>query len=553
MTLPKFTVPKLIFIFGFVVLFLGTGFETGVTGKDEFWVTLRTPLEMMERGSYWTLWLNDEVRLQKPPLIYWFIAAMFHLFGVELWAARLVGVLSGAGMATLTTLLYRRLFKGSGFLAGIVLLATAGVAVEGRRAMLDMPLGLFTTWSVYLCVVAWQDKKRWAWAAAGAALAAATLAKGPQSLLFLLPALITGFLLLPQKPPAKTWLIPGLLLGGTFLVLALPWPLSMKIMHYEFIEELNTQIVGHRLNRVSLRSPFNALGAVLLLTFPWSFVTLTGLTQAWRKNHPLCDRRVQWLCGWLMLSVLPFFFMRSFERYMIPILPCAALLIVVTLERLNPRPRRFLVILSASLLALVAIVFSLFGMWFELTHFSSMATVGMTLWLLWTAFTEDHPQRPIVATVWVFTFVLGILYPRLGVNALPDDLPWDDLRASRVGIYSRYSQPAMLSMRLGRSVEFPFEDRLNHYGFDGFIFTTHDQFQIPNRDDTLHHALRTARIPYEEAGRYPVFFSRRTWIRFTDPGATRETWREALRTRNLNPLKSEIVFVRTLPAPVEKP
>ncbi len=547
MNLPRLTVPRLIFFFGFIVLFLGTARETGVTGKDEFWVTLRTPLEMMERGSYWTLWLNDEVRLQKPPLVYWFIAALYHLFGVELWAARLVGVLSGAGMATLSTLLYRRLFKGSGFLAGILVLATAGVAVEGRRAMLDMPLGFFTTWSVYLCLVGWQDQNRKAWIGAGITLAAATLAKGPQSLLFLLPALAMGLILLPKRPSARAMLVPAALLFGTFLLLALPWPVSMRFLHYEFIENLNNEIVGQRLNRVSLKSPFNALGAVLLLTFPWSFVTLSGLILAWKKGHPLCDPRVQWLAGWLILSVLPFFFMRSFERYMIPILPGAAVLILVTLERLSPRARKIHIILASTLLAIVALIFALFGMWFNLTHLSSMATVGMTLWLLWTAWTETHPQRPLIAAVWVFTFLLGVLYPRLGVNAIPEDLPWQELKASRVGIYSKYSQPAMLSMRLGRSVEFPFEDRLNHDGFEGFIFTTHDQFQVPGRVDTLHHALRTAGIPYEEAGRYPVFFSRRTWIRFTDPEATRETWLAALRSRNLNPLKSEIIFVRTHP------
>ena len=57
----------LIFIFGFVVLFVGTWEETGITGKDEFWVTMRTPMEMIEQHSYWTLRLNDEVRLQNPP------------------------------------------------------------------------------------------------------------------------------------------------------------------------------------------------------------------------------------------------------------------------------------------------------------------------------------------------------------------------------------------------------------------------------------------------------------------------------------------------------
>ena len=539
------SVAKLIFVYGAIILFLGTGWETGVTGKDEFWVTLRTPMEMMERGSYWTLYLNDEVRLQKPPLIYWIISGFYHLFGVQLWAARLVGVLSGAGMAVLSTLIYRRLFHKNGFLAGILLLATAGVAVEGRRAMLDMPLGLFTTWSVYLCLAAWQDKKNGYWAAAGAALAAATLSKGPQSLLFLLPALLLGWALLRPRPALRTLWKPLLLFGGTFLLLALPWPLSMRHLHGEFLEEMNTQIVDQRLNQVSLTSPLNALSSVLLLTFPWSFVLVAALICCWRKNHPLHDRRVLWLVGWLLLSVLPFFFMRSFERYMIPILPGAAVLLAVTLERLADRPRKILIRISTILLAIVALTFSLFGLWFQLTFLSSLFAVCMTVWMLYTAFTEPRPDRPLIAAVWVFALTLGAVYPRLGVNHLPDTLPWEELKAHNVGIYSRYSQPAMLSMRLGRSVDFPFESRLVAHGYDGYIFTTHDQFRDPERIDTLHHALTSAGIPYEVAGRFPVFFSRRTWIRFTSPDATAETWRKAFRTRDLTPLQSEIIYVRT--------
>ena len=107
----------LIFIFGFVVLFVGTWEETGITGKDEFWVTMRTPMEMIEQHSYWTLRLNDEVRLQKPPLVYWMMTGFYQLFGIHFWSARLVGVLSGAGMAAVTSKFYRRLF-GRHHLAG---------------------------------------------------------------------------------------------------------------------------------------------------------------------------------------------------------------------------------------------------------------------------------------------------------------------------------------------------------------------------------------------------------------------------------------------------
>lgn len=544
------TVPRLIFVFGFILLFAGTARETGVTGKDEFWVTMRTPLEMIERDSYWTLWLNDEVRLKKPPLVYWTIAGFYQLFGVHLWAARLVGVLSGAGMAALTAMLYKRLFHRSGFLAGITVLATAGVAVEGRRAMLDMPMGFFCLGSVYLALAAKQDGKRWLWAASGAALAAATLAKGPQSLLFVVPALALGWALTGDRPsPRRLW-ISAALFAITFLALALPWPLSMRILHADFIAELQTQIVDNRLNKVDLGSPFNALGGALLLAFPWSFVMVVGIVRAFGR-HPRfgSDPRVKWLTGWLLLSILPFFFMRAFERYMIPILPCASLLILRTLETSGFRTRKILLILSTSLLALVTTVFGLFGLWFNLAFIPVIMCMAMTLWMVWSAFQAEPLERPLIAAAWLFMFLLGVLYPRFGVNRIPDALPWEELREHPVGVYSKYSQPSMLSMRLGRSVDLIREDRLVARGYDGYIFTTADQFRDPDPSDDkvayLDHALRSAGVPFEEAGRYGIFFSRRNWIKFTRPDASFEDWMDALRSRDLSGLKSGVVWVRT--------
>jgi len=535
-----------LFAFGFILLFTGTWQETGITGKDEFWVTMRTPMEMMADDSYWTLRLNEEVRLQKPPLIYWIMTGFYQIFGIHLWSARLVGVLSGAGMAALTVTLYERVFHRSGFWAGVTLLATAGVAVEGRRAMLDMPLAFFSLLTVYLALAAWQSKKNSLYGAAGAALAAATMAKGPQSLLFVLPALILGVICIRPRPPLKSLLIPGVLFLFCFLALALPWPLSMKVLHADFISELDNQIIGNRLSQISLKSPFNALGGALLLAFPWSFIMLTGLFLSFKKGeNPHRNRKALWLSGWLIASVLPFFFMRAFERYMIPILPCAAMLIVWTLGELRPLPRRILMILSCFLMALVASVIALFGLWFRFATWSAYLTLAMALWMLWAACRKNPSFKPIAAVAGLFMFALGILYPTFGVNQIPEDLPWTELKENPVGIYSKYSQPAMLSMRLQRSVDFPFEDRLVKNGYDGYIFTTHDQLQDPHRIDTLDHALRSAGIPYEIVGRYPVFFSRRNWIKFTRPGTDSRDWLEALRKRDLQELKSEIIYVKT--------
>jgi hypothetical protein len=196
----------------------------------------------------------------------------------------------------------------------------------------------------------------------------------------------------------------------------------------------------------------------------------------------------------------------------------------------------------------VSVLFSLFGLWFHLSIWAAVLTLSLTGLLLHTAATCPNVQRTFAFTVLVFTTLLGILYPRFGINRFPADLPWEELHQHRVGVYGNYSQPAMLSMRLERSVEFPFEARLNQHGFDGYLFTTHDQFIDPDPTDDrvafLDHALRTAGIPWEEAGSYPVLFSRRNWIRFTRPDTEWADWVQALKNRDLKNLKSEIVFVR---------
>ncbi len=536
-----------------VVLWIGTGSETGVTGKDEYWVTLRTPLEMIEDHSFWTLRLNDEVRLQKPPLVYWFLTMVYQILGIELHWARLVGVFSGAGMAVIAYKMYERLFQKPGLPAGFAVLATAGVAVEGRRAMLDMPLGAFSALSVYLVLSGVQDRNPIRFVFAGIALSAATLSKGPQSLLFVIPALLLGAWLLPRDVPLKAHGYSALLLLIPFAVLTIPWPLSMRILHADFIAELETQIVGNRLSKVDLTSPLNALGGALLLSIPWSFLLIHALLRGFKRQAPATER---WLCGWLLLSILPFFFMKSFERYMIPILPCAGVLIARTLDQLPPAWRRGHSLVAAGLLSIVGITFSLFGWWFHLSAWTSLLTLAAVAGIIGLALRNRTPLDPLAGCILVFTVVLGILYPRFGINRIPVDLPWEELQQHRVGVYSKYSQPAMMSMRLKRSVEWPREDRLNESGFEGYIFTTRPEFQDPDPSDQkvayLDHALKTAGIEYEVVTRYPVFFSRRNWIRFTRPGATDSDWRDAFQKRDLEGLKSEIILVRTLPKP-EKP
>src|SRR5229473_4116716 len=89
--------------------------------------------EVAVSGDWLTLRLAGVRYFDKPPLLYWLIAAGFKGFGVSEWFARLPAVLGAAAAVAGTTLLGVRLLgPGPGVLAGAALLSCALFAAFGR-------------------------------------------------------------------------------------------------------------------------------------------------------------------------------------------------------------------------------------------------------------------------------------------------------------------------------------------------------------------------------------------------------------------------------------
>jgi 4-amino-4-deoxy-L-arabinose transferase-like glycosyltransferase len=89
--------------------------------------------EVAASGDWLTLRLAGVRYFDKPPLLYWLIAAGFKGFGVSEWAARLPAALAAAAAVAGTTLLGARLLSpGPGVLAGAALLSCALFAAFGR-------------------------------------------------------------------------------------------------------------------------------------------------------------------------------------------------------------------------------------------------------------------------------------------------------------------------------------------------------------------------------------------------------------------------------------
>ncbi|MDZ7698350.1 MAG: glycosyltransferase family 39 protein [Deltaproteobacteria bacterium] len=537
-----------LFVIGALFLAPRIWCETSITGQDEYWLSFRTPMETLDHDNWLTPWVNGEPRLKKPPLLYWAMLSSYSLLGINLFAARIWGVLAGAGLALCAALLYRELFKKSGILAGLITLGTISVAIEGRRAMLDLPLAFFTASAVYLAI-RWgkSGKPGWLLSAAGA-LGLSFLIKGPVGIiLFTVAAMVALFVYNKWRflfSHLSHILWAAVVVGGV----ALPWPVIMAVLWPRFLEVLNSEVGARGLGGFHLGDALSTLGESFGLVFPWSLILLAALLTALWRWKSTENRHSLFLAGWFFGCVVPFMFIHSFARYMTPLVPAGCVLCARWLETptTTMKWKHTLLCISMGLMALISVAFALFFIWFDRGTPMGILTLAAVGGLLWVTFSKTTPHWTAGAVAVLFTCIIGGLYPTLGINALPPNL--DDVIGMRQVASFNSAQPSMLSMHLKRSalrlragVE---KDQQILKRLDGFVFVREsdiDQFEALARNLGIH---------FEKAGQFKTFYSRQAWIRFAREDATADDWKEAFQKRSLDDLKPTICYYRVYPSPI---
>jgi 4-amino-4-deoxy-L-arabinose transferase-like glycosyltransferase len=145
------------------------------------------PSEMLRTNDYVIPKINGVGYLAKPPLLYWAIAGVYHLTGAQsALTARIPTALCGVGLVLTVYWLFRReAGEGAARWAALTLLASFYLLERMRLAELDVPL----TWMTFLAIMAlrraWLAPPLLPALAAGFALGAAVLLKGPVPFLFL--------------------------------------------------------------------------------------------------------------------------------------------------------------------------------------------------------------------------------------------------------------------------------------------------------------------------------------------------------------------------------
>ena len=511
-----------------VVLGVGIQSPTGLTGKDEYLLGLRVPLEMMQGDHWWVPFIDGEPRLKKPPFLYWLGRASFEIFGPSLVAARAITVAFGLLLLACTAYLGRRL-TGNGrtaVLAALILLGMSGMASESRRFMLDIPVAAMSL-AAFCTYRAWLDRPRFPLLlATGLLLAGALLTKGPIAPVVFGSGVLALWLTDPTTRGSLTsaWR-EHVALGLMAVLPAAFWYLDVR-EHYApqlaraAADELEARQIG--------LSP-DALLGLLSLALPWSFVALHAL---WR------DRRraeTRFLTIWLLGTLLPFLFIRAFERYLIGSLPVLALVIAVSINgsTVPAWTRR----VGGMLAAVPALILAMLLWRWQLGDELILLTATVLFVVVWWQRTSS-PVRLAVSAAGLWAIGWGVAFPSLGVNAIPAELT--ALTHDRAVILFAGPQPALLPILEQRPLRQT--SQLTVPLLPGTMISVRAEDR-----KALDAQLAATGITTVDRYTYQALTSAGSGIRFAREGATREDWLQSWEQRAPTPLMSTIQLVEVQP------
>ena len=350
--------------------------------------------EVAVSGDWLTLRLAGVRYFDKPPLLYWLIAAGFKGFGVSELVARFPAVLGAAAAVAGTTLLGARLLgPGPGILAGAALLSCALFAAFGRYVRPETLFVAAIQWGFTGLLLGlggsgaarlggWLGSPSAAphtaapgqldlggsgaspppgpptetsgrgarfWAVAGcAALGVAALAKDVIGLAGPLAAIALALALAGRLRPIGRWLpAPGL---AALLVLGLGWYALASMRNPGFL--WYTVVDNHLLNAVQLRrfpdedvslSSLEFLLVAGLGALPWTVTAVLEVGQLARRRAWRIAEDIPWvaLAVWAVALALVFT-LSAFKlpHYGLPAYPAIALLAARWWSRRDGRDRR---------------------------------------------------------------------------------------------------------------------------------------------------------------------------------------------------------------------
>jgi 4-amino-4-deoxy-L-arabinose transferase-like glycosyltransferase len=550
MTLPRPPILALgLFILAIAVLLPGITDITGITGKDEYLLGLRTPMHMIEGGHGWLPWLDGEPRLKKPPLIYWLGKLSYETFGISLLSGRIIGVFFAALLSVVCSLIAWCLFRDREVMlfAGLVVLGSIGIMIDGRRLMLDIPVAALSAMAT-LFLLYWLNYERAVYIiGSGVSLGLAFLVKGPVAFFFYFAALLGLLVAVPASRGLlkRSW--PAVLAGiSAFLLIAAPWFIYIYLQYPDLLARtFSSEVAERELFNFSL-SPISSL---LLMALPWSPVAIAILLRnqthppmvIHKTNDPVNTKKFLFI--WLLVSILPFFFFKSFSRYLYGcMIPLSLLATMLMFEKDRLIEYRVWLRTGAVLSLLIGGTLLFFLIWFRGWQAILIAPLLFMLAFTLCWWRAKNLLQMAFLSILLWLGIISMVYPALGINKIPDGVV-EKVRGEYVVLFAG-PLPAMLPIVSGMGMRdtsrlwtLPEDKRDSCKGI--LIFSPVKHFITARMQlDKLNHN-------WKEIGRYRTLSSRGSWLRIAHEDATAEDWKQAFINQDIDSLGTEIILVRS--------
>lgn len=306
----------------------------------------QTVREMLARGDYLVPTFGGELRLKKPPLMYWSVAALAGITGrsdIPEFVARAPSAIASLLLIATCVFIGARVFdRRTGLLAGAILAFSAGVFEYAGNARPEMLYAACSAAGIAAFIAALRSPNRsLAWAMGGWALfGLALLAKGPQLPLLMLLG-FAGYVLaargvrecLRAVRPAR-----GLLV---MLLVAAPWVFAVASRVDGAADIWKNELIGLRFGG-SDDTPESTSGLVAWLLevlkpkyllylmstlLPWGALVPLGALLVWDRRRPehRAARDVFFALAGAVLGLS--LASHSRDYYLLPALPLMAVLI----------------------------------------------------------------------------------------------------------------------------------------------------------------------------------------------------------------------------------
>ncbi len=302
-------------------------------------------IHMLESGNWLLPELGGVTYVNKPPLVYWSVAASFRLAGSRSeWAARMPSVLSILLFVSLLVLMPSSLLGLSARLvSAIVFMTTVSFIEKGRQIEIEAAFVSVTGMAVVWWLNAWAGcRGRWSiWFVPCLILGIGLLLKGPLILLFFYAVVLISLLYLRRLKDAVN--VPHLLGIAAMVAMSAWWWLYVLLAHPAahtiLTDEVGARFLPKQIDYCTWIGTWFKVPFVDLL--PWAVFLPLVWTRSWVARIPAAQQPVFKACR--LALVLCFVLVNAMpgtrDRYSMPLFPLAALLMGWLLSVQTARPR----------------------------------------------------------------------------------------------------------------------------------------------------------------------------------------------------------------------